>query len=270
MRCCELLCRSLRCSCHCSRQPGSAPSRRARQPDRPPAAAPRRRRSLHGRPTSARRGRAHSRALKASDDRAPPRCPASFEVRRGADIVYMTATASTYSPAICTRSRRTSNLTEARRRELRLALINAVPESQMVVFSPPQPEVHRHGVHRRRLRLLPRAASADRRIQPARRAGALHVLSRAPGPNTESWSKAEQVWCSADRKAALTRAKLGEALDVQAAAAPTRWRANTRSARRSASRARPGSSPPMAPCWAAICRPMRWSQAAAAGSPDAQ
>jgi thiol:disulfide interchange protein DsbC len=29
------------------------------------------------------------------------------------------------------------------------------------------------------------------------------------GPNTESWSKAEGVWCAADRKAALTQAKLG-------------------------------------------------------------
>lgn len=29
------------------------------------------------------------------------------------------------------------------------------------------------------------------------------------GPNTSSWTKAEQVWCAKDRKAALTRAKLG-------------------------------------------------------------
>ena len=34
---------------------------------------------------------------------------------------------------------------------------------------------------------------------------------RAPGPNTESWRKAEVVWCSADRNEALTRAKAGAA-----------------------------------------------------------
>jgi len=32
------------------------------------------------------------------------------------------------------------------------------------------------------------------------------------GPNTESWTKAEQVWCSTNRNEALTRAKLGEDL----------------------------------------------------------
>ncbi len=32
------------------------------------------------------------------------------------------------------------------------------------------------------------------------------------GPDTESWSKAEQVWCSSDRQQALTDAKKGMAL----------------------------------------------------------
>jgi thiol:disulfide interchange protein DsbC len=32
------------------------------------------------------------------------------------------------------------------------------------------------------------------------------------GPNTASWSKAEQVWCATDRKTALTEAKLGKSL----------------------------------------------------------
>lgn len=31
------------------------------------------------------------------------------------------------------------------------------------------------------------------------------------GPNTVSWTKAEQVWCAKDRQAALTRARLGAA-----------------------------------------------------------
>jgi thiol:disulfide interchange protein DsbC len=36
------------------------------------------------------------------------------------------------------------------------------------------------------------------------------------GPNTTSWSKAEQVWCSADRRAALTAAKAGQPLKAAA------------------------------------------------------
>jgi thiol:disulfide interchange protein DsbC len=35
------------------------------------------------------------------------------------------------------------------------------------------------------------------------------------GPNTLSWTKAEQVWCSTDRNDALTRAKLGQPLKTK-------------------------------------------------------
>jgi thiol:disulfide interchange protein DsbC len=39
------------------------------------------------------------------------------------------------------------------------------------------------------------------------------------GPDTDSWRKAEAVWCSADRQEALTRAKRGE--DVKSARCET-------------------------------------------------
>ena len=35
------------------------------------------------------------------------------------------------------------------------------------------------------------------------------------GPNTDSWTKAEEVWCSDNRNDALTRAKLGEELKAK-------------------------------------------------------
>jgi thiol:disulfide interchange protein DsbC len=35
------------------------------------------------------------------------------------------------------------------------------------------------------------------------------------GPNTESWTKAEQVWCSNDRNAALTAAKRDQPLPAR-------------------------------------------------------
>ena len=41
------------------------------------------------------------------------------------------------------------------------------------------------------------------------------------GPNTESWRKAEVVWCSADRNEALTRAKAGAQLDMNKTCGPT-------------------------------------------------
>src|SRR6202522_2438678 len=41
------------------------------------------------------------------------------------------------------------------------------------------------------------------------------------GPGTESWHKAEAVWCSADRNAALTRAKAGVELAPTKSCGPT-------------------------------------------------
>lgn len=40
------------------------------------------------------------------------------------------------------------------------------------------------------------------------------------GPNTESWKKAEAVWCSDDRRAALTKAKAGANIKAKACANP--------------------------------------------------
>jgi thiol:disulfide interchange protein DsbC len=42
-----------------------------------------------------------------------------------------------------------------------------------------------------------------------------YLLYPRTEPGTPSWIKAEQVWCSADRKDALTRAKLGQELKTK-------------------------------------------------------
>ena len=151
--------------------------------------------------------------VKTEDVRATP-VPGIFEVRRGADIVYMTGDGLYVFTGDLVRIADQDNLTEAHRRELRMKLIEAVPENQMVIFSPPQPkytvtvftdvdcaycrELHRQIADYNRLGVRVR-----------------YVFFPRTGPNTESWFKAEQVWCSADRKAALTRAKLGQPLEAK-------------------------------------------------------
>jgi thiol:disulfide interchange protein DsbC len=42
-----------------------------------------------------------------------------------------------------------------------------------------------------------------------------YMLWPRTGPDTESWKKAEQVWCSTDRRDALSRAKKGETLKAK-------------------------------------------------------
>lgn len=137
-----------------------------------------------------------------------------FEVRRGADIVYMSGDGQYVFTGDLYNVPTHSNLTEAHRRVLRQKLIESIPESQMVIFSPPQPKYTVTvftDVDCAYCRELHRQIDDYNRLGVRVR----YIFYPRTGPNTESWHKAEQVWCSADRKLALTRAKLGQALDAK-------------------------------------------------------
>jgi thiol:disulfide interchange protein DsbC len=134
-----------------------------------------------------------------------------YEYRRGAELAYVTADGKYAFAGDLYQLSDNSNLSDTRRRELRRALVGAVPEANMVVFSPATPTytvtvftdvdctycraLHKQIAEYNRLGIRVRYLSFPR-----------------SGPNTESWTRAEQVWCAQDRKATLTRAKLGEAL----------------------------------------------------------
>jgi thiol:disulfide interchange protein DsbC len=139
--------------------------------------------------------------------------PGIFEVLRGSDILYMTRDGQYAFTGDLYQVPTRANLTEVHRREMRRKLIEAVPESRMVVFSPPQPKYTVTvftDVDCGYCRALHRQIAEYNRLGVRVR----YVFYPRTGPDTESWHKAEQVWCSADRKAALTRAKLGESLDA--------------------------------------------------------
>jgi len=138
-----------------------------------------------------------------------------YEYTHGAELVYVSADGRYGFAGDLYRLADKENLTEARRRELRLALINAVPESLMVVFAPPSPKYTVTvftDVDCQYCRALHKQIAEYNRLGVKVR----YMFYPRTGPNTVSWSKAEQVWCSADRRAALTAAKLGEALKVAA------------------------------------------------------
>ncbi|MGH8206420.1 MAG: DsbC family protein [Steroidobacteraceae bacterium] len=153
-------------------------------------------------------------AARGPDAVAPTPVPGIVEVRRGAEIVYMSRDGKYVFTGDMYRVAGHSDLTEMRRRELRRELIGQVPESQMVVFSPPDAKytvtvfTDVDCVYCRAL---------QRQIKDYNRLGikVRYVFFPRTGPHTGSWYKAEQVWCSPDRRAALTRAKLGEPLDTK-------------------------------------------------------
>ena len=102
----------------------------------------------------------------------------------------------------------------------RLALINAVPESQMVIFSPRNPQytitVFTDLDCQYCRKLHSQIAEINKLGIRVR-----YMFYPRTGPNTDSWRKAEAVWCSADRNEALTRAKAGAAVDTSKTCGPT-------------------------------------------------
>ena len=85
-----------------------------------------------------------------------------------------------------------------------------------------------------------------------------YLLYPRTGPNTESWTKAEQVWCSPDRNDALTQAKLGQDLKTKACADNPVARSYQLGQDFNV-RGRPRSCSPTGRCSPATCRPMPWS-----------
>jgi thiol:disulfide interchange protein DsbC len=148
------------------------------------------------------------------EDLRPSPVPGLYELTRGMDVAYVTAdgkfalTGDLYDLA------KDDNLTEHRRRELRVKAIAALPESEMLVFGPPNPK---YTVTVFTDVDCPFCRKLHSQIAEYNRLGVRvrYLFFPRSGPNTSSWTKAEQVWCSADRNDALTRAKLGQELKTK-------------------------------------------------------
>lgn len=137
-----------------------------------------------------------------------------YELTRGAEIAYVTSDGKYAITGDLYDLTANDDLTEARRREARVHLMAAVPESDMLIFGPKDPKYTVTvftdvdcGYCRK---LHSEIAEYNRRGVRVR-----YLLYPRTGPNTSSWTKAEQVWCSANRNDALTRAKLGQELPAK-------------------------------------------------------
>jgi thiol:disulfide interchange protein DsbC len=147
------------------------------------------------------------------EDLRPSPIPGIYEFTQGAEISYLTADGKYFLDGNVYDMGTRENLTEALRTRARLAMISAVPESQMLIFSPKNPlytitvftdvdcaycrKLHSEMAELNRLGIRVR-----------------YMFFPRTGPNTESWKKAEIVWCSPNRNETLTRAKAGAQLDM--------------------------------------------------------
>jgi thiol:disulfide interchange protein DsbC len=137
-----------------------------------------------------------------------------YELTHGADISYVSADAKYVFAGDMYRvsgNGEFPNLSEARRRELRVKMLGDIPESRMLVFGP---AAATHTVTVFTDVDCPWCQRMHSQVADYNKLGirVRYLFFPRSGPNTESWAKADAVWCAADPKAAFTRAKRGERL----------------------------------------------------------
>ncbi|HLG53013.1 MAG TPA: DsbC family protein [Steroidobacteraceae bacterium] len=154
------------------------------------------------------------------EDIQPSPIAGLYEVRSGTEVGYVSLDGRFYVDGDIFEMESRDNLTEHRRKAGRLSLLARVSDADAIVFAPSGAIRHTLTVftdvdctYCRRMHL--EMAELNRlgiRIR--------YLFYPRSGPDTDSWRKAESVWCSADRRDALTRAKRGEAIKAQSCEAP--------------------------------------------------
>jgi len=146
------------------------------------------------------------------EDLRPTPVPGIYELTHGSDITYVSEDAGYVFAGDLYRVSATGdfpNLSETRRRELRLKMLAEVPESQMLVFGPAKAK---HTISVFTDIDCPWCQRLHSQITDYNKLGirVRYLFYPRSGPNTESWEKAEAVWCAKDRNEAFTRAKRGD------------------------------------------------------------
>jgi thiol:disulfide interchange protein DsbC len=132
-----------------------------------------------------------------------------YTIRKGAIIAYISADGRYLLQGDMIDLQDNSNLTELSRNDARVVMLAAVPDEDLIIFSPDKVQ-HSVSVFTdidctfcRRLH-----AQIDDYLDQG--IEIRYFLYPRNGPTSPSWAKAENVWCSDDRNEALTLAKLDQ------------------------------------------------------------
>jgi len=133
-----------------------------------------------------------------------------YEIRSGARVGYISTDGKYLFEGELYDLENSRNLTENSRAEARVDLLAGVDPATMIIYSPKDRPV---------LHTITMFTDIDcgycrqfhREIDKVTALGIeVHYLSYPrTGPDTDSWFKAEKVWCSDDRNGSMTEAKLG-------------------------------------------------------------
>jgi thiol:disulfide interchange protein DsbC len=135
--------------------------------------------------------------------------PGMYEVAVGPQVAYVSDDGRYFIQGDLYDLDSNQNLTEQRRSQARTQVIENINPNSMIVFSP-APEEVKHTVtvftdiDCGYCRQLHREMDQVNALGIAVR----YVSYPRTGPDTDSWDKADRVWCAADRKTAFTEATL--------------------------------------------------------------
>jgi thiol:disulfide interchange protein DsbC len=141
--------------------------------------------------------------------------PGLYEITMGGQIAYVSSDGRYLLSGNVYDLDTQVNLTASRRNDVRAKALAAVKDDQMIVFGPASSKMTVTvftdidcGFCRRFHNQIADINKAGIRVR--------YLMFPRSGPGTESWRKAEAVWCAADRREALTRAKRGEEVKSKA------------------------------------------------------
>ena len=150
--------------------------------------------------------------IEASDITDAP-IPGMYQVAIGANVAYVTKDGKYIIRGDIIDVETSANVSEETRARARATMLGTVDPKSMIVFKPANGAVKHTvtiftdvdcGYCRQFHREIDKVTALGIEVH--------YLFYPRTGPNTESWTKAEEVWCAPDHNSALTRAKLGGSL----------------------------------------------------------
>jgi thiol:disulfide interchange protein DsbC len=148
--------------------------------------------------------------------------PGLYQVAVGANVAYVTKDGRYIIRGDIYDAETSANVSEETRAKARVSMLDSVDPASMIVYKPANGEVKHKitiftdidcGYCRQFHREIDKVTAMGIEVH--------YLFFPRTGPNTESWTKADQVWCAQNHNAALTRAKLGgEVPDAAACKTP--------------------------------------------------
>jgi thiol:disulfide interchange protein DsbC len=130
-----------------------------------------------------------------------------YTIRKGAIIAYISADGRYLLQGDMIDLQDNSNLTEQARNDARVVMLSAVPDEDLIIFSPDKVQ-HSVSIFTDIDCTFCRRLHAQIDDYMDQGIEIRYFLYPRNGPTSPSWAKAENVWCADDRNEALTLAKL--------------------------------------------------------------